>query len=218
MGLQVSVHPLGLHVLVHPLGLHVSVHPLGLHVSVHPLGTHMSVYPLVRLLLFQNACPASACSPLVPPPAASFLPSSRTTFPTSSYLSWGRAGVRVKSNGRGVAPAYLLCKPCRPPLLYPLPLNNTPLTPYVCLWNVQRSLRKALQDAYFYISWIPGCISPFDPGSEAYFHCFMRDGKADEFSSLSIHNMGEQQCCAFLSSLWVRRQDICKVEEKIKKL
>lgn len=92
----------------------------------------------------QPTCSTSCCS--------SFLPSSRTTFPTSSYLSWGRAGVRVKSNGRGVAPAYLLCKPCRPPSLYPLPLNNTPLTPYVCLWNVQRSLRKALQDAYFYIS------------------------------------------------------------------
>lgn len=80
---------------------------------------------------------------------------------------------------------------------------------------MQSNLRKALQDAYFYISWIPRCVSQFDAGSETCFHCFMKDGKADESSFPSIHNMEKQQRCAFLSLLLMRRQDICKVEERV---
>jgi hypothetical protein len=60
---------------------------------------------------------------------------------------------------------------------------------------MQSNLRKALQDAYFYITWIPGCESQFDAGSEICFHCFKKDGKADESSLPSIYNRETAMLC-----------------------
>lgn len=47
-----------------------------------------------------------------------------------------------------------------------------------CLHHVQRDLRNTFWDIYFCISQISWCISLFYLGNEAYFHCFMKDGKS----------------------------------------
>lgn len=102
--------------------------------------------------LHQLAAHLFTSQTFLPPAALHFCHLATPPFLLHLTFPGDEQGVRVKSNGRGIALAYFLCMPRRPPLLFPLPLKNTPLIPYVCLRNVQRNLRKALQDAYFYIS------------------------------------------------------------------